>query len=108
MRFRVLGAVRAYAEEGSPVALGDRRRALLAALLARAGRVVPADRLVDLLWPEDPPADPAGSLHSQMSRLRRALPGVRIDTAPPGYMLRVEPDEIDAGRFDRLVAAARD
>ncbi|MBG0560115.1 alpha/beta fold hydrolase [Actinoplanes aureus] len=108
MRFRVLGAVRAYAEEGSPVALGDRRRALLAALLARAGRVVPADRLVDLLWPEDPPADPAGSLHSQMSRLRRALPGVRIDTAPPGYVLRVEPDEIDAGRFDRLVAAARD
>ncbi|WP_328460949.1 winged helix-turn-helix domain-containing protein [Actinoplanes sp. NBC_00393] len=108
MRFRVLGTVRAYGEDGSPIALSERRRALLAALLARAGQVVPADRLTDLLWPESPPADPAGSLHSQMSRLRRALPGVRIDTAPPGYLLRIDADEIDSGRFDRLVTAARD
>ncbi|MEV0897609.1 BTAD domain-containing putative transcriptional regulator [Actinoplanes sp. NPDC049802] len=107
MRFRVLGAVQAYTEEGLPVALGDRRRALLAALLARAGRVVPADRLADLLWAETMPADPAAALHSQISRLRRVLPGVPIDTVPPGYALRVDPDQVDAGRFDRLVAAAR-
>ncbi|GIE77904.1 hypothetical protein Aph02nite_38540 [Actinoplanes philippinensis] len=107
MRFRVLGAVRAFTAEGAPIVLGDRRRALLAALLARAGRVVPAERLAALLWGAEQPADPAGALHSQISRLRRALPGVVIDTAPPGYVLRADPDEIDAGRFDRLVAAAR-
>jgi DNA-binding SARP family transcriptional activator/pimeloyl-ACP methyl ester carboxylesterase len=108
VRFRVLGAVRAYDEAGAPVPLGDRRRALLAVFLARAGRVVPADRLADLLWGEAAPADPAGALHSQISRLRRTLPGITIDTVPPGYVLRIDPDEIDAGRFDRLVAAARE
>ena len=106
MRFGVLGAVRAYAADGSPIPLGDRQRALLAALLARSGRIVPADLLAELIWGEAPPADPAAALHSQVSRLRRALPDARIETEPPGYVLRVDTDEVDAGRFDRLVEAA--
>ncbi|MCW6007169.1 winged helix-turn-helix domain-containing protein [Micromonospora sp. CPCC 205371] len=105
--FRVLGTVEAVGSGGAPVPLGDRRRALLSSLLARAGAVVAADELVDLVWGERPPADPAAALQSQVSRLRRALPGARIRTRPPGYVLEAGPDELDALRFDRLVAAAR-
>jgi DNA-binding SARP family transcriptional activator/pimeloyl-ACP methyl ester carboxylesterase len=103
MRYRVLGTVSVDAADGAPVPLGERQRAVLAALLARAGEVVPVDRLVDLVWGGAPPADPAAAVHSQVSRLRRIVP---IVTRPPGYVLAPEPDELDAGRFDRLVAAA--
>jgi DNA-binding SARP family transcriptional activator/pimeloyl-ACP methyl ester carboxylesterase len=104
--FRVLGTVEATGPDGVAVPLGDRQRAVLASLVARAGTVVSADHLVDLVWGEDLPADPAAALHSQVSRLRRALPGARIHTRPPGYVIEAGPDEIDALRFDRLVAAA--
>ncbi|SNY73078.1 alpha/beta fold hydrolase [Paractinoplanes atraurantiacus] len=107
MRFGVLGAVRAYAADGTPIPLGDRQRALLAALLARAGRTIAADRLAELIWGERLPADPAAALHSQVSRLRRALPeDTRLVTEPPGYVLRLAPGELDAARFDDLVARA--
>jgi pimeloyl-ACP methyl ester carboxylesterase/DNA-binding SARP family transcriptional activator len=103
MRYRVLGTVSVDAAGGAPVPLGERQRAVLAALLARAGEVVPVDRLVDLVWGGAPPADPAAAVHSQVSRLRRIVP---IVTRPPGYVLTPAPDELDAARFDRLVAAA--
>jgi DNA-binding SARP family transcriptional activator/pimeloyl-ACP methyl ester carboxylesterase len=106
--FRVLGTVEATGPGGEPVPLGDRQRALLSALLARAGTVVSADHLVDLVWGDEQPADPAASLQSQISRLRRALPGARLRTRPPGYLLEAGPDELDASRFDRLVDAARE
>jgi len=107
VRVRVLGTVEAAGPDGAPVPLGDRQRALLASLVARADAVVPVDRLVDLLWGERPPADPAGALHSQVSRLRRALPGLPVITRPPGYALHPAPGDVDARRFDDLVAAAR-
>ena len=103
MRYRVLGTVSVDAADGAPVPLGERQRAVLAALLARAGEVVPVDRLVDLVWNDAPPADPAAAVHSQVSRLRRIVP---IVTRPPGYVLSPGPDELDAARFDRLVTAA--
>ncbi|MEU4689515.1 alpha/beta fold hydrolase [Actinoplanes sp. NPDC023714] len=103
MRFGVLGPVRAYDDGGDPVPLGERQRALLAALLARAGRIVPADLLIDLLWGHARPA----ALHSQISRLRRTIPRLRLETEPPGYVLRLDPDDWDAGRFDRLVREGR-
>ncbi|MFG1990995.1 alpha/beta fold hydrolase [Actinoplanes sp. NPDC048988] len=107
MRFGVLGAVRAYAADGTPIPLGDRQRALLAALLARAGRTVAADRLAELIWGGQLPADPAAALHSQVSRLRRALPAdTRLVTESPGYVLRLGPGDVDAARFDDLVARA--
>lgn len=83
--------------------LGDRQRAVLAALLARAGTVVPVDTLVSLVWAESPPVDPAAALHSQVSRLRRLVP---IVTRPPGYLLAAGPDDLDAARFEALVGAA--
>ncbi len=112
VRFRVLGPVGLHGADGSPLPLaGGRQGALLAALLARAGEVVSADRLVHLLWGEALPDNPAGALHNQVARLRRALraaggDGRELVTRAPGYLLAAQPAEVDAGVFERLVGRA--
>ena len=88
---------------------GAKERALLADLLVNAGRVVSADRLVEDLWGEDPPGNPANTLQGRVSALRRALGPAgsgRLVTRPPGYVLEVDPEQVDAARFERLVAEA--
>jgi DNA-binding SARP family transcriptional activator/pimeloyl-ACP methyl ester carboxylesterase len=112
VRFRVLGPVSAVTADGRPLPLtGERQRLLLVALLAQAGEVVSADRLADLLWGSEQPDNPAAALHSQVARLRRALRSdgrELVVTRPPGYQLAVQAAEVDAGRFDQLMAVARD
>jgi pimeloyl-ACP methyl ester carboxylesterase/DNA-binding SARP family transcriptional activator len=103
--FQVLGAVTAVGPDGRAVPLSDRQRTLLASLLARAGTVVGVDTLVELVWPDDSPADPVAALHNQMSRLRRAVRFARIETVPPGYRLDPGPDDVDSHRFDRLAGS---
>jgi DNA-binding SARP family transcriptional activator len=104
---RILGPLEVEAPTG-PVALGgQRQRALLAALLLEAGRVVPTDRLVEELWGEEPPRTATTSLQNAVSRLRRALGEELIETRAPGYVLRLDPEWIDATRFERLLRAAR-
>jgi pimeloyl-ACP methyl ester carboxylesterase/DNA-binding winged helix-turn-helix (wHTH) protein len=112
-RFRVLGAIQVLGAPGPIELAGDRQRALLAALLARAGAVVTVDRLVEDVWSDgDRPANPVAALQNQVSRLRRALelaaPGGAdlLATVPPGYRLAVPPDAIDAGLFERLLRRA--
>src|SRR6188768_1366724 len=81
--FRILGPLEVDGP-GGPMALGgQRQRALLAALLLEAGRVVPMDRLVDELWGEEPPRTATTSLHNSVSRLRRALGEELIETRAP-------------------------
>ncbi|MFD0367805.1 BTAD domain-containing putative transcriptional regulator [Streptomyces sp. NPDC127114] len=102
MIFRLLGPLTV---DGAPASGGPRVRALLALLLLDAGRVVPAERLVDGLYGEEPPAGAANALQSQVSRLRRAgLPdGVAVEHSAAGYRLTgVEADDVDASRFARL------
>ena len=73
---------------------GAKVRVLLADLLAHRNQVVSADRLIDDLWGDDPPANPAGALQVRVSQLRKALndaePGARdlVESRPPGYLLR--------------------
>jgi predicted ATPase/DNA-binding SARP family transcriptional activator len=87
-------------------------RALLAQLAVDTGRVVPADRLIDRLWSDQLPAKPAGALQTRVSQLRSALdeaePGSRrlVVSRPPGYLLDVAPDAVDASRFEALLAEA--
>jgi predicted ATPase/DNA-binding SARP family transcriptional activator len=110
MEIRLLGPLE-VSSQGRPVEVAGRRlRLLLAVLALRAGRVVEAERLVDLLWPQTSlPADPTNALQALVSRLRRALEpggaGERVVARPPGYLLAVEPDEVDVLRFERLAAA---
>ncbi|GIH95864.1 BTAD domain-containing putative transcriptional regulator [Planobispora siamensis] len=110
MRFGVLGPLAVWTAGGEPVPIpGLKVRALLADLLVHEGRPVPADRLIDDLWGEDPPGNPAGALSAKVSQLRRALedaePGARELVAhhPAGYLVR---GETDADVFRALLAEA--
>jgi predicted ATPase/DNA-binding SARP family transcriptional activator len=80
-----------------------RQRALLGYLLLRANEVVGQDRLVDALWGGSPPATAVTALHGYVSRLRRVLGDGRLETRPPGYVLHVEPRELDLHRFHELL-----
>jgi predicted ATPase/DNA-binding SARP family transcriptional activator len=86
---------------------GARLRGLLIALALEPGRVVPKARLVDWIWGEHPPAEAANALQRLVSRLRKALPEGSVEGQTDGYRLRVEPDAVDAVRFERLVGQAR-
>jgi predicted ATPase/DNA-binding SARP family transcriptional activator len=85
---------------------GARLRALLIALALEPGRVVSKATLIDWIWGENPPADAANALQRLASRLRKALPGGVIEGQTGGYRLTVEPDAVDALRFERLLAQA--
>jgi DNA-binding SARP family transcriptional activator len=107
LEFRILGPLEVSDEMG-PIALGgQRQRALLAVLIVEAGRVVPTERLVDLLWGEDAPKTATTSLQNSISRLRRALGADVLETRAPGYLLRAGPDQVDARRFEVQLRDAR-
>ena len=104
MEFRLLGPLE-VAEHDRPLALGGgKQRSLLAVLLLHANEVVSTERLIDELWGETPPATVAKSIQVYVSRLRRQLGDGRLVTRTPGYVLHVDPSELDLARFERLVA----
>ena len=86
---------------------GTKVRALLALLIADVGAVVPAARLADQLYGDDPPSNVANALHTRVSQLRRVLGGHVLVGRPPGYVLAVEPEAVDAVRFQRLAEQGR-
>src|SRR5260370_3882317 len=86
---------------------GARLRGLLIALALEPGHAVPKATLVDWIWGERPPSDAANALQRLVSRLRKALPEGLVERQTDGYRLRVEPDAVDAVRFERLVGQAR-
>jgi DNA-binding SARP family transcriptional activator len=105
--FRVLGPVEA-AVDGRPVRLpASKPRALLAVLLLNRNRVVATDTLIDALW-EDPPDTAAKALQGYVSQVRREVGPDRLETKPPGYVLRVDPGELDLEAFEALAAEGRE
>ncbi|MEV4072645.1 BTAD domain-containing putative transcriptional regulator [Nonomuraea fuscirosea] len=109
MRFGVLGPLVVRTPDGRPVHVPEVKvRALLTVLLIHAGRPVSADRLIDDLWNGRPPAGAAAALRVKVSQLRRAL-GERelVAYRAPGYVLRAEPDSVDAGHFASLLGRAQ-
>jgi predicted ATPase/DNA-binding SARP family transcriptional activator/tetratricopeptide (TPR) repeat protein len=104
--FGVLGVLEVR-RDGVPVPVpGGRRRAVLAALLVRAGQPVSADALVEAAWGDELPADPRSALQTVLSRLRRVLGGGVVRAGPAGYMIDPGPGGVDAGRFEALRAQA--
>src|ERR1700761_5319613 len=109
VRIGILGPFEVRTDDGAVADLpGARLRALLIALALEPGRVVSKAALIDWIWGEQPPADTANALQRLVSRLRKALPEGLIEGQPGGYRLTVDPDAVDAVRFERLVAQARD
>jgi DNA-binding SARP family transcriptional activator len=107
MDFGLLGPL-AVTEQDTVLSLGGvKQRSLLALLLLHANEVVAADRLIGELWGESPPATAAKSIQSYVMRYRRELGAERLTTRAPGYVLNVEPDELDVAVFERLRAEAR-
>jgi DNA-binding SARP family transcriptional activator/tetratricopeptide (TPR) repeat protein len=113
--FRILGPVEVLSG-GRRVAIGDRRtRVLLAMLIVGRNQTVSLDALLDGLWPQGQPLSAKGSLHAYVSRLRGTLAGAgpleggeRIKRKPPGYELRTLDGEVDADRFERMLAMAEE
>jgi DNA-binding SARP family transcriptional activator/tetratricopeptide (TPR) repeat protein len=110
LKFGLLGPLSVYRGETVLAVPAGKQRALLAALLLNAGRVVSADELIEVLWDTSPPVSARASLHNYVKRLRKALGDAghrRISTHPHGYMISVERGGLDADRFEALVNTAR-
>jgi DNA-binding SARP family transcriptional activator len=109
IEFSVLGPLEARAG-GKLLSLGGpKQRALLAILLLNANRVVSRERLIDELFGDEAPSSAQHALRVQVSRLRKTLAVAgddepRLETRPPGYLLRVEDGGLDLHRFERLLA----
>jgi predicted ATPase/DNA-binding SARP family transcriptional activator len=104
----VLGSFEVRTDDGVLAEVpGARLRGLLIALALEPGRVVSKATLVDWIWGERPPTDATNALQRLVSRLRKALPEGSVEGQTDGYLLRVEPDTVDAVRFEHLIARAR-
>jgi len=108
--FCLLGPLRVRSG-GRDVPIGPgRQRALLAALLLSAGRMVPAAELIEVLWGAAPPPAVRSSLQNHVMRLRRALTGAGralVLTQPGGYLIDIEPAMLDVRRFETSLARAK-
>lgn len=115
IEFRLLGQVEAWHDSRRLELGGRKQRAVLAALLVRAGRVVSLEQLIDDLWPDNPPVRAAATVQVFVSNLRRSLeperprgaPASVLVTSAPGYVLRAGPGAIDAHEFVRLADEGR-
>ena len=108
MEFLILGPLDAR-DGGRTLPLGGaKQRALLALLLLHANEVVSSDRLIEELWSGSGSRDGGKALSVAVARLRKVLaPDDLLVTRPPGYELRLGPDQLDLRHFERLVADAR-
>ncbi len=104
--FRVLGPLEVAGAEGSVSLGGPKQRAVLAHLLVRPNQSVSIDTLIDGLWGDEPPERARGTIQAYIHNLRRALGPDRIESHA-GYVLRVEPDELDSSRFEMLLRDSR-
>jgi YVTN family beta-propeller protein len=109
MEIRLLGAVEASADGTALPLGGPRQRAVLADLALHAGQLIAADRLIDDLWGERPPASAKHTLETYISRLRHVLntsgaASPPLVTRPGGYLLDAAPACIDACQFQDLAA----
>jgi DNA-binding SARP family transcriptional activator len=107
LTYLILGPLEVRDGETDIALHGRRQRKLLAILLLHAGEVVSSDRLIDELWHGQPPDTAAKALQGYVSSLRKQLGRETVETCGSGYRLAFAADQLDAGRFERLLAEAR-
>jgi len=109
---RLLGSIAVTGPAGPAGLVGGRQRALVGMLALHTGTVIATPRLVDALWPDDPPRTAVRTLHSHAARVRKALADCGLPetllTRDPGYQLTLPRETVDALRFEDEVRAARD
>jgi DNA-binding SARP family transcriptional activator len=107
LRYKILGPLELQ-ENGRAIPIRTGKlAALLVILILKRNEVVSTDRLIDMLWADEPPATAAKTLQLYVSQLRKRLPEETLLTQAPGYALRVADDELDLIRFERLLAEGR-
>ncbi|MER6993475.1 BTAD domain-containing putative transcriptional regulator [Saccharopolyspora hirsuta] len=109
--FRVLGPLEVLVDGVARPVGSSQVRALLTCLLLEPNQVVSMDRLIDTIWEHDPPASARTIIQGYVSRLRKLFAegepgGPEIVTRPPGYLLRVDAERIDAHRARALINRA--
>jgi DNA-binding SARP family transcriptional activator/tetratricopeptide (TPR) repeat protein len=110
LRFNILGPVEVM--NGSTVLRipPGRQPIILSALLLEPNRVVPVDRLIDVVWEEKPPATARSQVQICVSALRQLFTGLGVEqpivTKPPGYLLRIADGQIDSQLFTTRIAEA--
>lgn len=107
LEFRILGPLQVLDDDRSLELGGARQRGVLAILVLHRGETVSVDRIVDLLWGEQPPATAVKTVQVYVSHLRKALVDDVLVSSRGGYALAVDADRIDAFRFERLVDDGR-
>lgn len=105
----ILGPIEVRIDDAPAALGGPRQRAVLAVLAIHPNQLVSVDRLVDHIWGEHSPATAVHTVRVFVSRLRQAMStaGDRLITRPPGYVLELKLDELDADRFERLYELGR-
>lgn len=116
MEFKILGPLEVVSGGRSLPLGGVKQRAVLGLLLLHANQVVATSQLLDALWPEDArPVTARKMVQNAVWGLRALLESgdyeghepPQLLTRAPGYILRVDPEQLDATRFERAVAAGR-
>jgi DNA-binding SARP family transcriptional activator len=108
LEFGILGPLEVVGKAGAAVRLGGpRQRATLAILLLHSNSVVSVDDLADALYAGAAPVTAVTQVQRQISELRKAVGSESvIETRPPGYLIRLAPDQLDLHRFERLTGEA--
>ncbi|MCQ9129542.1 AfsR/SARP family transcriptional regulator [Streptomyces hilarionis] len=111
LEVRLLGPVEVWEGDRRAPLNGVRPLAVLSALVVHLGQVLPTERLVDFVWDEQAPATAAALVATHVSAVRRALAHVggadTVRTRPPGYLAALDPSQVDARRFERLLTSGR-
>src|SRR5919106_371855 len=103
LEFRILGPLEVWESDRQLRLGGTKQRSIPPLLLLKTGSVVSSDRLIEELWADDPPEDASTALQQHVSRLRKLLESHAVLlTQAPGYVLEVDPDQLDLARFERL------
>ncbi|MFL5925626.1 MAG: BTAD domain-containing putative transcriptional regulator [Gaiellaceae bacterium] len=110
VEFRILGPIEVV-RDGSVARIGSpTQRTLLALFLGQPNEIVSTDRIVDVLWPDDP-SEARRKLWFHVSKLRTMLEAAgthgMLSTRATGYRLGIDPDQLDAARFERLVRSGQ-
>src|SRR3954454_1702455 len=108
MDIRLLGELEVVGDDGSQLSVGGaKRRALVALLALHRGEPVSAERMIDALWGDDPPATPSNALQALVAKVRRALGADAVATTDAGYALNIAAEQVDVTRFEQLVTEGR-
>ena len=107
MEFRTLGELEVWDGENLIPIRGAVQRSVLALLLVRANTVVRVDDLIDEVWGARAPESAPKMIQNAVSKLRQGGLTEKLATRSGGYVLLIEPNEVDALRFERLLDDVR-